>query len=156
MYSRILVPLDGSELGERALPHVKSVTGANKAELFLIQVVSRAPEYEASRIGDFGNPTVFELARDQGRRLVEQHLQMAKQYLAHVAKGLETDGFAVHTIVGEGAAPDNIVSHAKDERVDLIVMSASGHGGVRRLILGSVADQVIRRSEVPVLIVPPK
>ncbi len=156
MYSRILVPLDGSEQGEMALPHIRRIAEPGKADLFLIQAVSRAPEYEASRVGGFGNPTVFEVAREQGRRLVEQHLLMAEQYLAHVAKGLETDGFSVHIKVAQGSASDSIVKHAKDERIDLIVMSTRGHGGIKHLLLGSVADRVVHESKVPVLIVPPK
>ena len=155
MYSRILVPLDGSEQGERALPHAKRVAEAGKADLILIQAVSRAPEYEAARISDFGNPTVFEMGLEQGRRLVEQHLLMAEQYLGHVAKGLETDGFSVHIKVVEGSPSDSIVQHAKDEGVDLIVMSTRGHGGIKQLFVGSVAAHVVHRSDVPVLIVPP-
>ena len=59
MYSRILVPLDGSEQGERALAHARRIAEAGKADLFLIQAMSREPEYEASRVGEFGNPMGF-------------------------------------------------------------------------------------------------
>ena len=155
MYSRILVPLDGSEQGERALPHAKRIAEAGEADLFLIQAVSREPEYEISRMGDFGNPTVFELGRELGRRLVEQRLLMADQYLGRVAEGLESDGLSVHVKVEQGPPSDSIVKHAKDEGIDLIVMSTRGHGGAKQLLVGSIADRVLHRSDVPVLIVPP-
>ncbi len=118
--------------------------------------MSREPEYETSRTGDFGKPTVFEIGHEQGRRLVEQRLLMAEQYLGLVAKGLETDGFSVHMKVEEGPPSDSIVKHAKDEGSNLIVMSTRGHGGTKQLLVGSVADRVAHRSDVPVLIVQPR
>jgi len=57
--------------------------------------------------------------------------------------------------VAEGAASEKILEYAAEQAVDLIVMSTHGYGGLRRLLLGSVTDKVVRSSEVPVLVVPP-
>ena len=69
MFTRILVPLDGSELAERALPLAQSISQSSNATIHLVQVVSRLPELEAGRTDD--SIQVAELERDAARRLVE-------------------------------------------------------------------------------------
>lgn len=56
--------------------------------------------------------------------------------------------------IKEGNAAQNIIDHVKDHNINLVVMSTHGHGGVRRLLMGSVTDRVIRSCEAPVLVVP--
>jgi nucleotide-binding universal stress UspA family protein len=54
----------------------------------------------------------------------------------------------------EGAADENIIDYVKEHEIDLVVMSTHGYGGVKRLLLGSVTDRVIRSCKVPVLVLP--
>ena len=56
--------------------------------------------------------------------------------------------------IKEGDAAQNIFDHVKDHHINLVVMSTHGHGGIRRLLMGSVTDKVIRSCETPVLVVP--
>ena len=69
MFTRVLVPLDGSELAERALPPAQSIAQSSSTTIHLVRVVSRLPELEAGRAGD--SVLVAELEIDAARRLVE-------------------------------------------------------------------------------------
>ncbi len=152
MFTEILVPLDGSELGEKALPLAQSISQSSNATIHLVQVVSRLPELEAGRAGD--SIQIAELERDYARRLVEGRITRGKEYVGRVAAQLEKAGIKVATSMLEGGAADNIVNYTREHGIDLVVMSTHGFGGIKRLLLGSVTDRVIRSCEVPVLVVP--
>ena len=152
MFTRVLVPLDGSELAERALPVAQSIAQSSNATIQLVQVVSRLPELEAARTGS--SLLAAELEIDAARRLVEGRITRGKEYIGRVAAPLEKAGIEVTTAMLEGGAGENIVNYTKEHGIDLVVMSTHGYGGLRRLFLGSVTDRVIRSCEVPVLVVP--
>ncbi len=153
MFTNILVALDGSELAEKALPVARSLANSNGGTIHLIQAVSRQPEFEAARGGD-ASPLVAELSLDLARRLIETRLTRGEEYLDRVAADLTSAGLKVETSILEGAADEQIISYSREHGVDLIVISTHGYGGVKRLLLGSVTDRVIRSCEVPVLVVP--
>ena len=152
MFTRILVPLDGSELAERALPLAQSISQSSKAAIHLVRAVSRLPELEAGRTGD--SIQVAELERDAARRLVGGRITRGKEYVGRVAAQLEKAGIEVTTAMLEGGAAEKIVNYTREHGIDLVVMSTHGFGGLKRLLLGSVTDRVIRSCEVPVLVVP--
>ena len=152
MFTRVLVPLDGSELAERALPLAQSIAQSSSATIHLVQVVSRLPELEAGRAGD--SIQVAELELDAARRLVEARVTRGQEYVGRVAAQLEKAGIEVTTAMLEGGAVENIVNYTREHGIDLVVMSTHGYGGFKRLFLGSVTDRVIRSCEVPVLVVP--
>ena len=153
MFTNILVALDGSELAEQALPVAKDVARSSNATIHLIQVVSRQPELEAARGGDTSIQAA-ELTRDLAHQLVEARLSRGKEYLEGTAGQLKSEGFEAETAIREGAAVENIVDYSKEHGIDLVVMSSHGYGGIKRLLLGSVTDRVIRSCEVPVLVMP--
>jgi len=93
MFKRILVPLDGSELAEKALPLAQSIAQSSNAAIRLVQVVSRLPELEAGRTG--GSIQVAQLERDAARQLVEGRITRGKEYVGHVAAQLEKAGIEV-------------------------------------------------------------
>ncbi len=152
MFTRILVPLDGSGLAERALPLAQSISQSSNAAIHLVRVVSRLPELEAGRTGN--SIQVAELERDAARQLVEGRITRGREYIGLVAAQLEKAGIEVTTAMLEGGAAENIVNYTKEHGIDLVVMSTHGFGGLKRLFLGSVTDRVIRSCEVPVLVVP--
>ena len=135
----ILVPLDGSELAERALGPARQLAVAAGATLLLVRVV---PDRE---LGAAGGPS--------------DEVEEAQRYLASLASRLRAP-------VGREAAPviltqacagdpaERIVREAELWRTDLVVMATHGRGGLGRLVHGSVADAVLRASSVPVLLVP--
>ena len=152
MFNHILVALDGSELAKKALPVAQDLANASDSTVHLIQAVSRQPELKAARGGDSVQAAEYE--RDMARQLVEARLSRGKGYLEGVAAPLKNAGVKVETTMLEGAADERIISYSREHGVDLIVISTHGYGGVKRLLLGSVTDRVIRSCEVPVLVVP--
>jgi len=143
MYQKILAPLDGSELAERALEHIKIVTeGSRASKVVLLQVIPW-PAHPAHTLSD-------ELIRSEGGKAEAD----ARDYLARVADSLKADGIAVEIDIAHGGAAEGILDYAKKNKVNLIVMSTHGRSGVSRWFFGSVAERVLRHSVIPVLIVP--
>ncbi len=135
--ARLLVPLDGSRLAECVLPPAISLCRHLRARLTLLHVMERAAP-----------PTVH------GDRHLTA-LAEAEAYLREItsrwASGLQVDRH-VHPNE-EGDVAKSITDHAADLGADLIVLSTHGGGGARRVLFGSVAQQVLRRGTRPVLLV---
>jgi len=147
MYSKILVPLDGSELSECSLSHVKDIAlGCNTAKVILMRIIE--PIYLTGTV-------LAELGEDAVKSLEVKNKEGAIDYLNEKAKMLENAGIKVETVIIEGHAANTILDYAKKESVDLIIMSTHGSTGIVRFMVGSVADKVIRHSSVPVLLVAP-
>jgi nucleotide-binding universal stress UspA family protein len=148
MYKRILVPLDGSNLAECALPYAEELArGQGSEEVILVSVTERVRGYRA--IEDAG--------QQLGQRLIPEATgrkeRQAQRYLARVAKAMEAKGIRVRTDVLLGNPAEEIAIYAKDPGCDIIVMSSHGRSGPSRWAYGSVADKVFRASCVPVLMV---
>lgn len=149
MYERILVPLDGSKVGEAALPDVKNLllklTPGNGVEITLLQVIS--------------DLTYDFLTEDDAAQLPynESDLKQAEgaslKYLEKIADGLRSKGLKVNTLVAVGSAAEEIIKAAQEIKADLIAMSTHGRSGLGRWALGSITDKVLRESPVPVLTV---
>ena len=154
MFSNILVPLDGSALSEQALSMAQNLARSSDTSLHLLQVITLRPELEALRGSASESITVLEMAQDTARRLREVETAKAKAYLEGLAVQLQQAGITVTTVLREGAADEHIVAYAKEQEIDLIVMSTHGHSGFKRFFLGSVTDRVIRAGQTPVLVVP--
>ncbi|HET7189513.1 MAG TPA: universal stress protein [Gemmatimonadaceae bacterium] len=127
-FSRVLVPLDGSPLSARALDYVLRLPSAAALEYALLEVVPR----------DADRPAALQRLDDVVRRV-----------RATGATDVDAD-------VGVAREPAPVIAAAvRESLADIIVMSSRGASGVRRLVLGSVAEGVIRRCEVPVLLLTP-
>jgi nucleotide-binding universal stress UspA family protein len=145
MYKKILVPLDGSELAEQVLPHVSQLAGCTGAEIILLRVPSE-PVY------DYLVPDP-EIAVEM-RRDIETGAQV---YLDEIQAELKAMGLNASTLVVWGApVQDTIIQVARELRVDLIAMSTHGRSGLARMVIGSVADDVVRHAPVPVMLVRPE
>ena len=154
MFNDILVPLDGSELSERALPMAEGLAKSSEATVHLIQMVSREHELAAAR----GSESVqaAELEMDLARRLTESQLNRGRMYLEQIGSRLSGAGIKIETefTVKAGDPAENIIAYVKEHSINLVVMSTHGHGGLRRLLMGSVTDRVVHSCDVPVLVVP--
>lgn len=140
---RILVPLDGSTASESILPQVRAVGRAFDASISLLSVfVRRLP---------LGSTYIPHAAEEEEER--EAIVQELRRHLDTVAEGLRADGFEVdaEVVMSEGVA-SRILEHREALGADLIAMSTQGRGGVARLVVGSVADKVIRAARTPVLV----
>ncbi len=156
MFSNILVPLDGSELGERALLKAENLARFHSASMHLIHVVPRQPELEGAQRGLFAaiSAQAAEHQRKEARHLLEDRIASGKEYLERLAAHLRGTGLTVETAVEEGAVDEKIIGYAKQHDIGLITMCTQGYGGIKRRLLGSVTDRVIRSSHTPVLVLP--
>jgi nucleotide-binding universal stress UspA family protein len=143
-FSRLVLPLDGSELAEKALGPAARLARTFEAGLTLLRVVP-APIELTSIYGMAG----VRMESEGYRRRVEE----AKSYLDKVAKGLENVEVEAAVIEDQEAA-DGVIAGAKETGADLLVLSTRGRGGVARAVIGSVADKVIRSTVLPVLVIP--
>ncbi len=139
----VLVPLDGSALAESALPIATKVAAA-KGKVVLVRVV--APVVSLVGLGSMTQSMFDEQAT------LEAEAE-AEAYLVDVLEPLEEDGIDASHLVLRGVAVDQIQSAAETTSARLIVMSTRGNSGMRRLRLGSVADEVIRTGKVPVFLI---
>lgn len=174
MYSKILVPLDGSEMAECSLEHVKEIAvGCHVPEVVLMAVVEPAEEKMPGFWGavagaqtkleaDKKTPTTSaidygEMRAAQASDAYEKRAgEMAGSYISGVAERLMKEGLNVTTCVIPGKAAETIIDYAAKNGVDIIVMSTHGKSGEARWDFGKVTDRVIRGSSVPVLIASPK
>jgi nucleotide-binding universal stress UspA family protein len=142
MYARVVVPLDGSELAERVLSHAETLARLLGASLHLVRVV------DVARVERYGAIAVEYAALDL---LLEDERVAAREYLAATERDLGERGFTVTTELREGVSSREILAATKPD--DLLAMATHGRGGLARWFLGSVAEEVVRRATVPVLLV---
>ncbi len=141
-FKRLIVPLDGSSLAERALKPAAELARETGAELILVRVESWFPSWLA------GDMVPYPVGIDEAMG------QAAEDYLAHVRNRLSA-GVQTSAHVMRGVASDSLAVFAHENAIDLIVMTTHGRGGLRRLVMGSVADRLVR-SETPVLLIKPR
>jgi nucleotide-binding universal stress UspA family protein len=146
-YRRILVAVDGSPAAAKGLREAIRLTKAEGARLFIVHVVDEYPAFAALDGMMAGAP---------GADLVPALREGGKRVLAKAKATAEKAGLRAKTILREmlsGPAAYPIVREAKKAGADLIVLGTHGRRGVRRLVLGSDAEQVVRTASVPVLLV---
>jgi nucleotide-binding universal stress UspA family protein len=148
MFKRILVPLDGSELAEAALPYAEELAKCcDTEEVILVSVTERIQGYRAFE--DPGEPLGQQLTPEA----VGKKEKQAQRYLSRIAEPMEAKGIKVDKEVLLGDPAEEIAIYAKHPGCDIIVMSSHGRSGPSRWAHGSVADRVFRASCVPVLMV---
>lgn len=148
MYKKILVPLDGSELSEGVLPHVAALARCTGAQVVLLRVVTQ-PMYETV----FGDTVLSHTSAPPEESGVRAH---ADGYLQRVAFDYFANDSHVTYDVTNGPVADSILDYAAGIQADLIAMSTHGRSGLARMVIGSVADELVRRAHLPVLLVRPE
>jgi len=149
MFERILVPLDGSKIGEAALDHVErlisKIAPSVKTEVVLFQVLTSLSHYVIA-----GEASVQVPYTDKEIMYITKK---AKEYLNKAGECLKSKGISIKTKVATGKAEVEIVKAADELKVDLIAMSTHGRSGLSRLTFGSITAKVLRTTNVPVLVV---
>jgi nucleotide-binding universal stress UspA family protein len=144
MYQRILVAIDGSATAERALQEAIKLA-AGKAQLRLVYVLEAVYPLDAEGYAYIDYEALQEAVRSTGERT-----------LAQAAENVRRSGITAETALldspGERTA-DVIDEEAQNWKADLIVIGTHGRSGLSRLLLGSVAEGVVRGASVPVLLV---
>jgi nucleotide-binding universal stress UspA family protein len=133
---RILVPLDGSKCAENILPKVEKLATDLKAKICLLRV-ARAHTFPGV------DPTDAEV------KVVRE----AEEYVGRIQESLKAKGFDVDWHVRYGDEAEEILDHIGQKEVDLVAMSTHGRSGVKRFLLGSVAEKLLRHSPKPVFLV---
>jgi len=145
MYQRILVPLDGSTMSEAVLPYAEKLARALNVEIVLLHVnVIPAPTFET-----YSSPLTPQPEE------IKVMLADEKNYLKAMCAKLEREGLRVTYLLRDGAVAETILEAAEIEQADFIAMSTHGRTGMLRLLLGSVAEQVVHRSKIPVMLIRP-
>lgn len=145
MFKKILVPLDGSNLAEWALPTALKLAQAAQGEIILLR--STIPLYTMMPVVANEYDWVWpEYAREQMRTEV-------REYLEEIKESNSLPGVSIQTMEVEGDAASMIVDTAIDEDVDLIVMSTHGWSGFKKWVFGSVTERVLHTGCCPVLAV---
>jgi nucleotide-binding universal stress UspA family protein len=152
---RMLIPLDGSHLAEQILEPAIALAGMTQAEITLLRVVQQLTpatyDPESSRISGI-KPALLKQLQDVDRHERER----AEDYLGQVAERLRTRSFTVQTRVVSDIRPatailDDLSAHG----ANVIALATHGRGGLKRLLLGSVADKVVRGATIPALVYRP-
>jgi nucleotide-binding universal stress UspA family protein len=136
MYTTILVPLDGSPVAERALLCAQTLAKASGARLLLVRAALLEPSSDETALSR------------QARAMTE-----ARNYLDQVVRRLDLT-IAIEIAVLYGEAAEAILTTIRARKVNLIVLSSHGHSGLGRWVIGTVTDRLLRRADIPVLVVP--
>jgi nucleotide-binding universal stress UspA family protein len=135
-FERILLPLDGSTSAERALPLVRALSEKHGSQVVLARVVE---------------PPASQADPD----LVEDSLQIARMYLRQVATALAYHGIDARTVVRVGPVPRSLLAAAAEEDISIITMSTHGRLTPEARPFGTVGQELLRSSSLPILAVPP-
>jgi nucleotide-binding universal stress UspA family protein len=153
-FERVLVPLDGSTLAEQILEPALTFAAAAPAEYTLLHVVTTPAELSYGPAG--GEVTGFRQSLKRWEELNQQQLERAREDLERLAAPLRARSLAVNTRAVCHASPATaILKEASARGADLIALATRGRGRIRRLILGSVADKVLRGADTAVLVYRP-
>lgn len=143
---RILVPTDFSETLAAALKDALPLAAEFGAELHVLHVLDMtAGQFFAAEMAMVPSPAIEAEAR-----------QRAEAELATLLTRDEIANYRARLVTEQGAPFAAIIRYAREHEVDLIVMGTHGRGAVAHLIIGSVAENVVRKAPCPVLTIPPK
>lgn len=184
MYHKIIVPLDGSLLAEKALPYATKLTKQLKATLILLRVeeahpllveFSESPQVEAGNLIHSGNmrpdplmvsgpdlvPAYSSTDSYQtftsytGEQDDQNYLQKIKANLLEVEAETPLEAEQIQTLVVCGRSSKELAAIVKEEQADLVVMTTHGRSGLSLLLTGSVATSLIQHSSLPVILIKP-
>jgi len=143
---KVLVPIDLSPISEEALRHAVECACAQTKELILLHVVD---PLDVANLGLVG-------LEDYEERLRDELMEDARRHLEELARRYAREGLTFKTLVVFDRPWRGIINTAIEEEVDLIVMGSHGRGRVAELLLGSVAERVVREAPVPVTVIRPR
>ena len=141
MYTRILIPLDGSKTAEQVLPYARTLANKLKAAVELMGVID---------IVEFAVHISAERARYL-EKMIEQEERSSMDYLKGIAATFP--GLGVNCVIEKGRAAEAIIDRAAADKGTLIAMATHGRSGIDRWVLGSVAEKVLRATNNPLLLV---
>lgn len=148
MYNTILLARDGSEVSQQAIPHAVTLAKQTGAAVVLVQIIDSEAQMMMRVSGTSIEPmSIGEVTADIAREAVAGQRDEAQANLDAVKAAMAAQGVTkVTTMVREGYPGDEIVIAATGTHADVVVIATHGRSGIRRAILGSVADHVVRNT----------
>jgi len=148
MLQKILVPLDGSKLAEKALPYAEALAEKFEAQLLLVLVL-QSPAVPI--LADpYGGATLYTYEES----VLDEQRETAQDYLAKFQKKLTQKNILARiTVLESTSIADGIVDIASQEGVDVIVKTTHGRSGLSRWVYGSVATKVLQNAPCPIFLV---
>ena len=140
---RILVCVDFSEVTDAVIDHAKAIATLASAEVRVLHVAAPNPDF----VG-------FEAGPDTVRNQVAQTLRDEHKSLESISRRLAEANVRAAPLMVQGPTAATILEQIRRFRADLVVLGSHGHGALYHLLAGSVAEEVLRKSSVPVLVVP--
>ena len=173
MFKKTLVCLDGSDLAEEILPLVIGQCVGPENEVILLRVITahitipppqsthvltfgRTSQPHQIHTTDVGKSTTLEPKVGLELREIEREQGEAKAYLDSLAKRFRAKNLKMRTVTLQGDAAETILNYAQKSQASLIALTTHGNGGLKHGMLGSVAQSVLKESDIPVLIAKPK
>ena len=153
MFERIIVPLDGSRLSAQAIPYAAEVGKRFDAEVILVRVLSNTGLSIVSQATGMEDAAATDIIAQEARMKDVDNASNAKRYLMNWAQSLKSQDIKVSYQVTIGTPAKSILELAIAQQASLIVMMSHGRGWFKRAIMGSVADEILQHSSVPVLII---
>ncbi len=144
MYKKILVPLDGSELAEKVLPHAVALAKDSRAEVTLLTVVQLSLGFTAAKL-----EAVPEAAAERKAALRAE----AVTYLEKIQRDLKEQGIPARSVALDGDVAAQIIAYAEQQGFDLVAMATHGRSGLDRFVMGSIAEKVVRHTTKPILLI---
>lgn len=148
-FHHMMITLDGSDLAEQALGPALQLGRLMQTRYTLLRVVKPVVSLDPT--------TGWSATTDRNEPLARQQLDEAQAYLDRIAERLRGQGLTVQTrLVLHTRPADTILEETREQGVDVIALATHGRGGLQRLLLGSVADKVLRGGTTPLLICRPQ
>jgi len=157
MFKRLLVPLDGSRLSSRALPYATEIARRFGAEVILLRVVAPATPVAAptGTVPGAASRSMAQMAVQAAMQEERRNAAHARRYLSGKTWAIRSQDIEASYGVRIGDPAQTVRELSQEEHVDLVVMTTHGRSGLKRAIMGSVADAVVRESGRPVLVIRP-
>ena len=155
MYKRIVVPLDGSDLAERVLPHVQNcMEGFQPDSVVFVRVVEPVPTIFDDTAA-ISSSTSREKMIAYTQKVEEERKSAAAEYLDGVRHRMKGEGVDLRSEVLVGRVAERLAEYIESQAMDLIIIATHGRSGISRWVRGSIAERVLSSSRIPVLMVRP-
>lgn len=142
MFDRILVPVDGSKAVRPAIEKTITLAAIHDAEIYALHIVDQPAPVAGTGEGVLSLENLFEALEEDG-----------KEATSEIAARAQEQGIEATAEVRRGTPREDILPYAAENDIDLIVIGTHGRTGVKRAVLGSVTEAVVRHADIPVLTV---
>lgn len=152
MIERILVPMDGSRQSSKALEYAIDTAQCFAGSIVILRVVTLSMLEMAWNSPSSGGPVIRQDFLKQADRRDKRTMTRVRKYLRDKVKTVTGKGIEGSFRVMVGDPADSIIQCCKEEKIDLVIMYANNRGWLKRAIMGSVTDEILRTSSIPVLV----